>query len=593
LFWGIIKPMRRFETPYIADWFATTLRWIVLVGLVLSLSLRGQLNAEPLWLLVIMFIWNIAMSVMAGLSMRLRTYHRQIVLGVDFLLAALFFLLKGGLAGTSILVGILPVLLAAVYFEMWGAFIAGGVFALLQYLVSHESFSNDFALIASSGLVLTLLIGLVAGVAGRFGMGRLRIARQTRLDAEERLRRMESERLRAIYELTSTLTATLSYRRVLDSVLDLGYMALNPNPDPDEPDSDERLVSAVFLFKDHELQIGSARRFTNADMRVNLQGNEGILKKILDGGEAALTPDIGYDPELGRIVALRSCTSAYCFPLRSGFNVYGAMLFAHPDPSYFTKERCGLLDIIGRQATIAVQNARLYQDLVEEKERMVDVQEEARKKLARDLHDGPTQSVAAMAMRINLARRMMTKNVKQATDELVKIEELAHRTTKEIRHMLFTLRPLILESQGLTAALHAIAEKMRETFSQNVIINVDEKILEEVEMGKQGVIFYIIEEATNNARKHANAPHIWVRLRPFETGIGLLEIEDDGLGFDVAAVNKSYDKRGSLGMVNLRERTELVNGLLNIDSAPGKGTRIQVYIPLSEEAADSLHHAKR
>ena len=187
----------------------------------------------------------------------------------------------------------------------------------------------------------------------------------------------------------------------------------------------------------------------------------------------------------------------------------------------------------------------------------------------------------------------MTKNVGEAGEELQKIEELAHRTTKEIRHMLFTLRPLILESQGLTAALQAMAEKMRETYNQNVIINVDEKVLDNMEMGKQGVIFYIIEEATNNARKHANAGHIWVRLRSFETGIALLEIEDDGLGFDVEAVNKSYDKRGSLGMVNLRERTELVNGLLNIDSAPGKGTRIQVYIPLTEEAADRLHHAKR
>jgi signal transduction histidine kinase len=223
---------------------------------------------------------------------------------------------------------------------------------------------------------------------------------------------------------------------------------------------------------------------------------------------------------------------------------------------------------------------------------MIEVQEEARKKLARDLHDGPTQSVAAMAMRINLARRIMAKNVDEAKNELIKIEELAHRTTKEIRHMLFTLRPLILESQGLNAALQAMAEKMRETFSQNVIINVDENILRDMEMGKQGVIFYIIEEATNNARKHANAPHIWVRLRSFETGIGLLEIEDDGLGFDVAAVNKSYDKRGSLGMVNLRERAELVNGLLNIDSAPGNGTRVQVYIPLTEEAADRLHHAQ-
>ena len=64
------------------------------------------------------------------------------------------------------------------------------------------------------------------------------------------------------------------------------------------------------------------------------------------------------------------------------------------------------------------------------------------------------------------------------------------------------------------------------------------------------------------------------------------------MGFDVQEVNTAYDQRGSLGMVNLRERAELVNGLLNIDSAPGKGTRVQVYIPLTEEAADRLHHKK-
>lgn len=585
--------MRRFETPYLADWLAASLRWVVLVGLILSLAFGGELTSRPFAPLGAMLVWNVLLSIFASLSIRMRKYHRQVVLSIDFLLALLFFWLSGGLSSDSAWAGALPILTGAVYFEVWGAFIVAVAFALVQYLLSWDLFSNGWNMVAVSGIALTLLIGLVSGLSGLLVMRRLRTQRQKHMDADERLRRLEGERLRAIYELTSTLTATLSYKRVLDSALDLGYTALNPNIDPDEPNVDEKLVSAVFLFRGNELQIGSARRFTNADMRVQLQGNEGILKRVFDEGEAVLTSDVGYDPELGRIVALRSCTSAYCFPLRSGFNVYGAMLFAHPDPHYFTKDRCGMLEIIGRQSVIAVQNARLYQDLVEEKERMVDVQEEARKKLARDLHDGPTQSVAAMAMRINLARRMIQRDVKEATGELVKIEELAHRTTKEIRHMLFTLRPLILESQGLTAALEAMAEKMRETFSQNVIVNVDEKLAENLEMGKQGVIFYIIEEAANNARKHANAVHIWVRLRSFETGIALLEIEDDGLGFDVAAVHKSYDKRGSLGMVNLRERSELVNGLLNIDSAPGKGTRVQVYIPLSEEAADRLHHAKR
>jgi len=158
--------------------------------------------------------------------------------------------------------------------------------------------------------------------------------------------------------------------------------------------------------------------------------------------------------------------------------------------------------------------------------------------------------------------------------------------------MLFTLRPLILESQGLKAALQSMAEKMSETYAQHVAIDVDSDIIDELEMGKQGVIFYIVEEAVNNARKHAAAPNIWVRLKGLDNDLSLVEIQDNGVGFDVNAVTKSYDRRGSLGMINLRERTELVNGLLNVQSQPGKGTQIQVYVPLTEEAADRLHHAR-
>jgi signal transduction histidine kinase len=189
---------------------------------------------------------------------------------------------------------------------------------------------------------------------------------------------------------------------------------------------------------------------------------------------------------------------------------------------------------------------------------------------------------------------MLTKDINAATEEIVKLEELAHRTTKEIRHMLFTLRPLILESQGLTAALQSMADKMQETFGQKVTVNVEERIVEQLEMGKQGVIFYIIEEAVNNARKHAAAETIAVRLRQMDIGIALLEIIDNGLGFDVKAMAEAYDKRAnsSLGMINLRERAELVNGLFQLDSSPGKGTKVQVYIPLTEEAADRMHHGR-
>ncbi len=579
--------MRTFETPYVADWFAISLRWTVTLGLVISLALSGMLSLSAGWPLVVLMFWNMGMMILASLNTRI-TYHRYINLAVDILLSGAFFWVQGGLSGPASWVVLLPILTGSVYFEFWGSLIVAGIFAAFAFIMSRLATPTKtlFTLIWMIG---ALALGAAFGFLGAQLMGRLKEKRRTWLEAEEKRRHIQGERLRAIYELTSTLTATLSYKRVLDSALDMGYTALNPDSDNAANDP---LVSVVLLFRGGQLTVGSARRFTGADIRLTFPGGEGLLKKVFDEGEPIFSQDIGYDPELGRVIAFRNCTSAYCFPLRSGFNVYGAMVFAHPDPNYFSSDRRDMLDIIGRQAVIAIQNARLYQDLVEEKERMIEVHEEARKKLARDLHDGPTQSVAAMAMRINIVRRLITKDTKSATEELAKIEELAHRTTKEIRHMLFTLRPLILESQGLSAAVKSMADKMRETYNQNVVVNIDENIAEQMEMGKQGVVFYIVEEAVTNARKHANASNIWVRLRPLQQGMAVLEIEDDGVGFDVEAVNNAYEKRSSLGMVNLRERAELVNGLLNVQSAIGKGTKVSVYIPLTEEAADRLQHAK-
>jgi signal transduction histidine kinase len=137
-----------------------------------------------------------------------------------------------------------------------------------------------------------------------------------------------------------------------------------------------------------------------------------------------------------------------------------------------------------------------------------------------------------------------------------------------------------------------MAEKMRDLYNQDVSIAADEAIVEQIDMNKQGVIFYIVEEAVNNARKHASAAHVWVRLKSVGDELALLEIEDDGAGFDLSAVEETYENRGSLGLVNLRERTELLNGYLKIDSQPGHGTRISVVLPLTEEAADRVRRGQ-
>jgi signal transduction histidine kinase len=240
-----------------------------------------------------------------------------------------------------------------------------------------------------------------------------------------------------------------------------------------------------------------------------------------------------------------------------------------------------LLIAICNQAIVALQNAQLYQSLMEEKERIVEVEEDARKKLARDLHDGPTQSIAAIAMRLNYLRMLLDRerDLTQTSEELVRIEELARRTTKEIRHMLFTLRPLILETQGLQAALEQYISKLAETDDTPIHLEATPDADRLLDQNVQGVTFYIVEEAIGNARKHARPENIWVRLYIRDSQF-VAEIEDDGCGFDVDGVQVRYDQRGSLGMINMHERAELIGGELAIASALGEGTRITLSVPL-------------
>ncbi len=550
--------MHKYNSPSLTDWLVTSLRWLTILGLTVSLSLHGSLGNAPIMLLLGLAAWNIGMSLMAGAD-RCRPRHRaQHLLGrmsvfLDLLVALSLFWQQGGFSGPAYWAGLLPIFTAVVSFQIGSALIIALLVSLaevgLAWLLLPSLTTLPMAGIAA---VVLLVIALLLGFLGR-GLTKSRPPVQPET-AQKVKKGVESGRLRAVSNLISTLTSTLNYKRVIDSALDLSLSALNSDPDA-QPD--DRLIGAVLLFsKEEALEVASARRFTPADLGIILPGAEGAFAKAIEDGNPVLVTKVAEDAELNRIVALRVCSQVYCFPLRSGFSVYGILVFGHPEPDYFTADRMEVLDILGQQTVIAIQNARLYQDLANERDRIIEAQEEARKKLARDLHDGPTQSVAAIAMRVNMVQRTMVKDPKAAYaqhligQELSRIEELARRTTKEIRHMLFTLRPLALESQGLVAALQAMADKMKETFSQNVIVNVDESLLAQLEMGKQGVIFYIVEEAVNNARKHAKAANIWVRLRSLEEGLTLLEIQDDGVGFDVEAVNRSYDNRGSLGMVN-------------------------------------------
>lgn len=397
-----------------------------------------------------------------------------------------------------------------------------------------------------------------------------------------------NERFRKMFQLITDLTVTLNYSRVLEKSLDAAFLALRLSDLPTD-----RLISAVLLFSEEEmavpdLVVAYGRGLPRPDMTQRVPGIAGLLEKVIESGDPHMTQELSTDPELKQFIAFRACTSGFCIPLRAGLDTFGVMLFAHNEKNYFTIDAQEIINTVGHQAQIAMQNAHLFQELKTERDQIIKVQKEAQRRLAAALHDGPTQTVAAIPMQISRARHLLSRDVNAAAELLYQTEELARRTSQQMRHMLFTLRPLVLDSEGLIAALQSMAEKTKETFGQNVLVETNVKLVEQLDMNTQTVIFTIAEEAVNNARKHAKADHIWVKVQRLQADLAFLEIEDDGKGFLVDDVMGNYDDRGSLGMLNMRERAELVQGVFHIKSIPGEGTQVQVVLPLTPDAADRL-----
>jgi len=253
---------------------------------------------------------------------------------------------------------------------------------------------------------------------------------------------------------------------------------------------------------------------------------------------------------------------------------------ASNDPRSFNAEQVEQLTTLANYAIIALHNAQLIFDLKEERNKLISKEEMVRHQLARDLHDGPAQALAALTMNIEFIKRLLERDPGRVNAELDKMSALAKRTNHDVRTMLFELRPLVLETQGLLVTLEEYLDRFRNSHPGTAIV------LESAEMGDihleaqvEGTLFNIIQEAVNNALKHAQANHIWVRLR--REGINLLTVvQDDGVGFDLQKVLASYEQRGSFGLLNIDERARLVGGNAELESTPGKGTRVTILVPL-------------
>ncbi len=387
--------------------------------------------------------------------------------------------------------------------------------------------------------------------------------------------RAANNRARSLRMMASKMRATLSFEVVVEEALNVCSIALEEMGIPRRS-----LVGAVFLFNGSNLYPVATRRFIAADLNRGIPGQSGIIGASFTQAEIVVTNNPRKDPELSQFVAFQNALTAVCIPLRAGFQIYGAMVISSNTAVKFDDDHFDLFNAVADQSVIALQNAQLYQKLDAEKQRLIEADEAARKELARDLHDGPTQTIAAIAMRINFIRSLIAKDAKQAVKELQKVENLAKQTSKEIRGMLFTLRPLVLETQGLTPAIETVMKRIRENHGLNLRLVGGEygSLLDD---NAQSVVFSIVEEALGNARKHSKADLIEVRFWQ-EEDLFVAQVRDDGVGFETEDVNRDYSSRGSLGMVNMRERAERVDGSVRVESKPGQGTSVMLVVPLSK-----------
>jgi signal transduction histidine kinase len=276
-------------------------------------------------------------------------------------------------------------------------------------------------------------------------------------------------------------------------------------------------------------------------------------------------------------------------PLFLHETIIGVLEVMNKRSGNFNQNDLHLLESVASFAAIAIENARLHRNVLAERDRVIAAEEQARKELARDLHDGPTQLVASILMSLDFAKQAWVKDRSLIPAEFDNMFSLASRASHQMRTMLFELRPLVLETSGLQPALEVFLERRQKDIGLKPKLTIEVQTnnpngeMTRFEVKIENTIFAIVQETVNNAIKHAKANNITVSLREDEETI-FVTIADDGVGFDVEQVMSNYEQRGSLGMINLQERTEVVGGEINIDAAPGKGARFNIFVPKSPDA---------
>jgi len=374
-----------------------------------------------------------------------------------------------------------------------------------------------------------------------------------------------TQELSTLNAIAATVSQSLDLDTVLNLALDKTLQALGIE------------AGGIYLLDAEAgtLHLAAQRGFSpKAVPEINrLQVGEGFSGRVIESGEPLVVPDVSTDPRLTRMVVRKEgLRSLAVIPLNSKGKVLGTLFAITHATREFTEQDVQLLTSIGNQIGVAVENARLY-----EQAQQAAIGEE-RGRLARELHDSVTQSLYSLTLLAEAGQRMAKAgDIERVREYMHRLGEIGQQSLKEMRLLVYELRPLALREDGLVGSLNQRldAVERRAGVEARLIAEGSLELSENVEEA----LYRIAQEALNNALKHAAPTSVEVTIRADGKRVEL-EVSDDGSGFDLDAA----DSGGGMGLVSMRERTEKIGGTCEVISAAGEGTRVKVCLACHDDA---------
>jgi signal transduction histidine kinase len=378
-----------------------------------------------------------------------------------------------------------------------------------------------------------------------------------------------------LLEVVQAVNSTLQLQSVLTLILDRAIEVM------------QAAAGSIMMLDEStgELQVKVARGARAAEIfGRSLKLGEGIAGWVALYGQPLLLIDGEIDTRFHTICQRDDVRDALCVPLQADGAVVGVLSVNNRQgDGRFGEEDLRLLTALGSHVTLAIRNASLYEQTARQRHTMerllsslVWAQEEERKRVSLEIHDGPAQTLYAARVRLQAYRALRENDAERAAAEFAEAERGIKETLTEIRRLIFDLRPMSLDEIGLVTALRQYATKYEERHGVRVEVRSrgEERRLP---VSLETALYRIVQESLTNIWKHARATRASV-IVTFEAGRCGVQVADDGIGFDVAAV-RANSQGEHLGIAGIRERAEMIGGTLRIASTPGAGTTLLVSVP--------------